>query len=74
VDGVLKIVYSDRGRGIAGENMKRIFEPFFTTNQKVGTGLGLHIVHNLVTQKLNGSITCDSKPGEGVQFSMTIPE
>jgi signal transduction histidine kinase len=51
----------------------RIFEPFFTTDKKVGTGLGMHIVYNLVTQRLNGKITCTSEPGEGVHFQITLP-
>jgi signal transduction histidine kinase len=72
-DGNLNIDYSDSGKGIAEENMKKIFDPFFTTNKKAGTGLGLHIVYNLVTQKLNGTIDCESKPGEGVEFRITVP-
>ena len=63
----------DTGHGILAEDLSKIFDPFFTTDKKIGTGLGLHIVHNLVTQKLNGTITCDSKAGEGVQFTLTIP-
>ncbi|MBN2442776.1 MAG: substrate-binding domain-containing protein [Spirochaetales bacterium] len=66
--------YSDNGRGIDEENLKYIFDPFFTTKRKSGgTGLGLHIVYNLVTQKLNGTIRCESKKDEGVCFYMTIP-
>jgi ligand-binding sensor domain-containing protein/signal transduction histidine kinase len=72
-EGILEINYSDNGKGIAKENMARIFDPFFTTNKKVGTGLGLHIVYNLVTQKLNGSITCESKPGSGAEFMISLP-
>jgi len=72
-EGKLIIQYSDSGKGISADNLKRIFEPFFTTNKKAGTGLGLHIVYNLVTQKLDGTVTCASKPGEGVEFKIIIP-
>ncbi|UCG26917.1 MAG: tetratricopeptide repeat protein [Bacteroidales bacterium] len=65
--------YQDDGTGIAGENMPRIFDPFFTTNKKIGTGLGLNIVYNLVTRKLQGTIHCESEPGKGVLFRITIP-
>ena len=43
------------------------------TNKKAGTGLGLHIVYNLVTQKLNGNIECKSSENEGVVFKITLP-
>jgi signal transduction histidine kinase/ligand-binding sensor domain-containing protein len=69
----LVMEYKDNGKGIYKENLKRIFNPFFTTNKKVGTGLGLHIVYNLVTLKLKGSIECSSKPDEGVLFKIQIP-
>jgi signal transduction histidine kinase len=69
----LLIEYRDNGKGIVPELMDKIFEPYFTTNKKVGTGLGMHIVYNLVTQKLNGSISCSSEPGKGVQFQIKLP-
>jgi C4-dicarboxylate-specific signal transduction histidine kinase len=68
----LLIEYRDNGKGIDPELMNKIFEPYFTTNRKVGTGLGMHIVYNLVTQKLNGKITCSSKPGEGATFLIKV--
>ena len=46
---------------------------FFTTNKKAGTGLGMHIVYNLVTQRLKGKIECESKPGEGIIITMQMP-
>ncbi len=68
------LTYSDNGQGISAENLTRIFDPFFTTQRgKGGTGLGLHIVYNLVTQKLLGSIKCDSEPGNGTTFTLLIP-
>ncbi|PPS41899.1 histidine kinase [Chroococcidiopsis sp. TS-821] len=65
--------YSDDGKGIAPENINKIFEPFFTTKRgQGGSGLGLHIVYNLVTQKLNGRIYCESKPDTGTKFIIEI--
>ena len=72
-DKKLILEYRDDGKGIPKQNLNKIFDPFFTTNKKVGTGLGLHIVYNIVTQKLKGSITCDSGPDKGVLFRITIP-
>jgi two-component system, NtrC family, sensor kinase len=68
------ICYTDNGRGIAPENLGKIFDPFFTTaRHQGGTGLGLHIVYNLVTQKLKGSIQVQSKPNQGVLFQIIFP-
>ncbi len=72
-DNQLILEYSDNGKGIPEENMAKIFEPFFTTNKKIGTGLGLHIVYNLISQKLNGSIECQSELEKGSRFIITIP-
>ena len=67
-------MYSDNGRGMAPEVRDRIFEPFFTTARSQGsTGLGLHIVFNIVTRTLQGSITCESTPGKGTTFKLTMP-
>lgn len=69
-----RIVYSDNGSGISKENLNKIFEAFFTTNrQNGGSGLGLHIVYKLVTQKLEGTIVCNSQLGQGVQFVLDLP-
>jgi predicted ATPase/signal transduction histidine kinase len=66
--------YSDDGKGIAPDNIGKIFDPFYTTKRgQGGSGLGLHIVYNLVTQKLQGSITCESQVGVGTKFIMQIP-
>jgi len=51
--------------------LAKIFEPFFTTKRgEGGSGLGMHIVYNLVTQKLGGSINCESKVGTGAKFTL----
>ena len=69
----LNLQYSDNGIGISKENLPKIFDPFFTTNKQIGTGLGLHIVYNLVTQKLKGTVNCESESGNGVLFTIDIP-
>jgi C4-dicarboxylate-specific signal transduction histidine kinase len=70
----LKIIYTDDGCGIPPANLGKIFEPFFTTKRNEGgTGLGLHIVYNLINHKLGGSIEVDSQFGEGTRFSLTLP-
>jgi signal transduction histidine kinase len=56
------------------EERVRIFEPFYTTKRgQGGSGLGLHIVYNLVTQALGGRIKCESTPGSGTTFTIEIP-
>jgi len=68
------LTYSDDGQGISEENLAKIFDPFFTTKRGYGgTGLGMHIVYNLVTQKLMGVIKCESSPGQGIKFILTVP-
>lgn len=69
-DDYLKLVYSDDGKGISKENLKKVFDPFFTTNRESGTGLGLYIIYNLVTHKLKGEISCESEVGVGVRFEI----
>lgn len=71
---LVTLVYSDTGKGISPENLPKIFDPFFTTKRgKGGSGLGMHIVYNLVTSTLNGSITCASAIGKGTMFTVTFP-
>ncbi len=68
------LTYRDNGTGISEENMKKMYEPFFTTNRHNGnSGLGMHIVLSLVTQKLKGNIRCDSEEGKGVLFTIEFP-
>ena len=71
INGILSIEYHDNGIGMTNEVSKRVFEPFYTTNRgKGGSGLGLNIVYNLVTGKMDGNITCKSNLGEGSTFLM----
>ncbi|PZO40594.1 MAG: hypothetical protein DCF19_11930 [Pseudanabaena frigida] len=68
------ITYSDDGKGISAESLTKIFEPFFTTaRERGGSGLGLHIIYNLVTQNLKGTILCESEVGIGTKFTITLP-
>lgn len=70
----LKIVYKDNGKGMKEEIINKIFDPFFTTKRgSGGSGLGMHIVYNIVTQKLFGTIKCNSKEGEWSKFEIEIP-
>ncbi|ALG69721.1 histidine kinase [Azospirillum thiophilum] len=74
-DGEVEIRFADDGAGIAAENLPKVFEPFFTTRRGTGgSGLGLHIVFNLVTQSLGGRISVDSVPGDGTTFTLRIPK
>jgi signal transduction histidine kinase len=69
-----RLTFADDGQGIAPENLGKIFDPFFTTGRdRGGTGLGLHIVYNLVTAKLHGTIEVESKPGQGTRFTIDLP-
>ncbi len=71
--GKLKFSYRDTGQGMDSEALEKIFDPFFTTDIQHGMGLGLHLVYNLITQRLSGSIQCDSQPGKGVHFIIEVP-
>ncbi len=75
LDGELLVFeYGDNGKGITPENLSKIFEPFFTTKRgQGGTGLGLHIIYNLVNQKLQGTIKCQSQLGHGTKFLIKFP-
>lgn len=70
----LHISYKDDGIGI-DENIKaKVFEPFTTTKRgSGGSGLGLHLVYNLVTQALNGHIDFESSPEQGTTFEINFP-
>ncbi len=66
--------YADDGKGIATEYLNKIFDPFFTTKRGYGgSGLGLHIVYNLVTQKLQGNLRCESEVDMGTRFIIELP-
>ena len=65
---------SDDGAGIPVGVIGRIFDPFFTSKLgRGGSGLGLHIVHNIITGILAGTINVTSEEGHGTTFTMTLP-
>lgn len=73
-DRAIEIQVEDDGKGMDADTLDKIFEPFFTTRRNQGgTGLGLHIVHNLVTGPLQGRIAVTSAPGAGTRFTVVIP-
>jgi len=73
-DTKVSIEFKDNGKGIPEHLRKRIFDPFVTTKRgQGGSGLGMHLVYNLVTQALNGSISIVSEEGQGVQFRILFP-
>jgi len=68
------INFSDNGIGMPPDVLSRIFDPFFTTGRSMGgSGLGLNIVFNLITQKLGGTIEAKSEVGIGTTFKITLP-
>lgn len=69
----IEIVYKDDGKGVSSDNLTKIFDPFYTTKRSSGgSGLGTHIIYNLVTQKLNGTISVQSHPGKDMTFRMNL--
>jgi two-component system, NtrC family, sensor kinase len=72
-NGVATVEVGDTGAGIPSEHLSRIYDPFFTTKSiGQGTGLGLSITYGIV-QEHDGSITCESVPGQGTRFKLTLP-
>ncbi len=70
----VEIIVSDDGVGMSEEVRRRAFDPFFTTRRSQGgTGLGLHIIYNLVTQSLGGQLHLDSAPGRGTTIRIVLP-
>ena len=71
-DDEIELIYKDDGKGIPPENLNKIFDPFFTTNRENGgSGLGLNIIYNIVTTKLNGRIKCKNNV-KGIEFIITF--
>ena len=70
----LHLHYSDNGKGIDDTIKAKIFDPFTTTKRgSGGSGLGMHLVYNLVTQALDGHIALESEREQGVGFDITFP-
>ena len=73
-DTELHIDYRDTGKGIDPQILPRIFDPFVTSKRgQGGSGLGTHIVYNLIVQLMHGRITCESKPDQGARFQIRLP-
>jgi signal transduction histidine kinase len=70
----VEIIFSDDGCGMSLDVRRRAFDPFFTTRRdQGGTGLGLHIVYSIVTNRLGGRLELDSEPGRGTQIRIVLP-
>ena len=70
----VEIIFADNGAGMTPDVQRQAFDPFFTTRRNEGgTGLGLHIVYNLVTQQFGGRMMLDSRPGQGATFRIIMP-
>jgi PAS domain S-box-containing protein len=73
-NGHVEIVFSDDGCGMSPDVRRKAFDPFFTTRRDHGnTGLGLHIVHTIVTNCLGGRINLGSTAGEGTKIQLILP-
>jgi len=70
----VEIIFSDNGCGMSLDVRRRAFDPFFTTRRdQGGTGLGLHIVYSIVTNRLGGRLELDSAPGGGTRIQIVLP-
>jgi signal transduction histidine kinase len=70
----IEIIFADNGVGMTPDVQRQAFDPFFTTRRNEGgTGLGLHIVYNLVTQQLGGRMMLESRLGQGTTFRIIMP-
>jgi len=70
----VEIIFSDNGCGMSLDVRRRAFDPFFTTRRdQGGTGLGLHIVYSIVTNRLGGRLDLDSEPGNGTRIQIILP-
>jgi PAS domain S-box-containing protein len=70
----VEIIFSDNGCGMSLDVRRRAFDPFFTTRRdQGGTGLGLHIVYSIVTNRLGGRLDLDSEPGRGTRVQILLP-
>jgi signal transduction histidine kinase len=70
----IEVIFADNGAGMTPDVQRQAFDPFFTTRRNEGgTGLGLHIVYNLVTQQLGGRMMLESRLGQGTTFRIIMP-
>ena len=72
--GHIELVFADDGCGMSPEIKRQAFDPFFTTQRHQGaTGLGLHIVYNIVVERLGGRLKLESGPGMGTIIQLILP-
>ncbi|MFI5996535.1 ATP-binding protein [Streptomyces sp. NPDC051362] len=71
-DGVVRLCVADKGPGLAGEDATRVFDRFFRTGRGAGSGLGMAIVHGVVTAH-GGGVAVRTAPGEGLDVTVTLP-
>lgn len=72
--GWVELLFSDDGCGMAPNVERQAFDPFFTTRRHDGaSGLGLHIVHSIVVDRLGGQLRLESEPGAGTRFQLLLP-
>jgi two-component system NtrC family sensor kinase len=73
-NGFVDFSYADDGAGMDAATLSKLFDPFFTTRRGTGgSGLGAHILYNLVTGPLGGTIRVQSAPGQGLQYFLRFP-
>lgn len=73
-DGWVGFDYTDDGAGMDRDTLDKLFDPFFTTKRGTGgSGLGAHILYNLVTGALGGTVRVESAPGEGLRYHLRFP-
>lgn len=71
-DGQVWFAVQDTGKGMSDEVLGKIFHPFYTTKDK-GTGLGLAVIHKIITDH-HGTVTVSSVAGGGSTFTVTLPK
>ncbi|MFF4556576.1 ATP-binding protein [Streptomyces sp. NPDC001422] len=71
-DGVVRLCVADKGPGLAEEDATRVFDRFFRTGRGAGSGLGMAIVHGVVTAH-GGGVAVRTAPGEGLDVTVTLP-
>jgi PAS domain S-box-containing protein len=70
----VEIIFADDGCGMTSVVRRQAFDPFFTTRRHLGcTGLGLHIVYSVVTNRLGGRLRLESEPDKGTQVTILLP-
>jgi PAS domain S-box-containing protein len=70
----VEIIFADDGCGMSPDVRRQAFDPFFTTRRHLGcTGLGLHIVYSVVTDRLGGRLRLKSEPGKGTDVTILLP-